>query len=75
MGFLADPDNFHPLEGMALNENGKYRTVNLQLRERTLEVLLPHLARAMDAPFEEHEVQTELGNVHNIVRSTLQTPV
>lgn len=55
--------------------NGKYRILTLQLRERTLEVLLPFLEKAMDAPFEEHEVQIELGNVHNEVRSTLQTPV
>lgn len=54
---------------------GKYRILTLQLRERTLEVLLPFLERAMDAPFEEQEVQIELGNVHNEVRSTLQTPV
>lgn len=56
------------------NEHGPYIAVNLSLRRRTLEVLLPLLERAMDAPFEEHEIQTELGNVHNIVRSTLQTP-
>ena len=53
----------------------RYTTVTLCVRPRTLEVLLPLLERAMDAPFEEHEIQIELGNVHNIVRSTLQTPV
>jgi len=58
-----------------MSEHGPYVAVNLSLRRRTLEILLPLLERAMDAPFEEHEIQTELGNVHNIVRSTLQTPV
>jgi len=58
-----------------VSQHGPYVAVNLSLRRRTLEVLLPLLERATDAPFEDDEIQIELGNVHNVVRSTLQTGV
>lgn len=56
-----------------MSEQGPYIAVNLTVRRRTLEVLLPMLERAMDAPFEDNEIQVELGNVRNAVRNTLQT--
>lgn len=60
---------------MSFSENGPYKTITWRVRQRTLEALLPHLERAMDAPFEDREVQIELGNIHNAARSTLQTDV
>lgn len=58
-----------------MNENGPYSTFNMQVRRRTLEVLLPHLERAAEAPFEDQEVQIDLANIANGVRSTLQSDV
>lgn len=42
--------------------------MHLQLRRRTLELLLPHLERAAaEAVLESHEIRTELANVRNQV--------
>jgi hypothetical protein len=55
------------------NPNGRYHLFpSMQLRQRTLEVLQPILERAMEAPFEDQEVQIELGNFHNQVWCMLQ---
>jgi len=56
-----------------VSENGPYVRLDWQVRRRTLEALLPHLERAQNAPFEDQEVQIELANIRNNVRSTLET--
>ena len=58
------------------SENGPYVMLGAQQnRRRTLEVLLPHLERAAEAPFEDQEIQIELANFANGVRNTLQSDV
>lgn len=45
-----------------------YSEMYLQLRRRTLELLLPHLERAAaEAVLESYEIQTELANLRNQV--------